>query len=225
MSIEQALELSDGETSRSTPPRADQPRTQFSDFVLTQHLQAPSLRLCYVPDAVRVEVRHIPGFAEGWHWEHLFLTADMTAAETVEAIVEELGVRKVVVQGHKTARVEYVIQMIDSKQGARFTGCSATRNLPADPRACDSCDNFDRAYATSSASPQTLARTIVPLDPLHSFTGMAQKSRNGCERNPGSSRPENFRELNRVIGRIFEGADRDERRCRRLEKQSVRLGR
>jgi len=47
----------------------------------------------------------------------MFIAAEMTAGETVEAIVEELGVRKVVIQGHKTARVEYVVQIIDSNGG------------------------------------------------------------------------------------------------------------
>lgn len=51
----------------------------------------------------------------------MFLSAEMTAGETVEAIVEELGVRKVVIQGHKTARVEYVVQVIDSNGGEFFT--------------------------------------------------------------------------------------------------------
>jgi hypothetical protein len=48
----------------------------------------------------------------------MIVAAEMTAGETVEAIVEELGVRKVVVQGHKTARVEYVVQIVDTNSGS-----------------------------------------------------------------------------------------------------------
>lgn len=114
--IQEALSTTGIEPNQSTSPRPDQPQRQFSDFVLTQHLQSPSLRLCYLPNSVEVEFQHIPGFPEGWKWK-MFIAAEMTAGETVEAIVEELGVRKVVIQGHKTARVEYVVQIIDSNGG------------------------------------------------------------------------------------------------------------
>jgi len=118
--IEEALASTGIESHQPTSSRPDQPQRQFSDFVLTQHLQSPSLRLCYLPNSVEVEFQHIPAFPEGWKWK-MFLSAEMTAGETVEAIVEELGVRKVVIQGHKTARVEYVVQVIDSSGGEFFT--------------------------------------------------------------------------------------------------------
>ncbi|GAA5950997.1 hypothetical protein JCM3765_004650 [Sporobolomyces pararoseus] len=130
LTIEQALQTTGvvDAFSLSTSPRPDQPQRQFSDFVLTQHLQTPSLRLCYLPNAIEVEFQHVPGFRESWKWK-MFVSADMTAGETVEAIVEELGVRKVVVHGHKTARVEYVVQIVDPDQATQ-TLTAPTRLLP-----------------------------------------------------------------------------------------------
>lgn len=102
--------------STASPPDATQPE-HFSDFLLSGHLHKPALRLVYVPHAAVFTFFHIPAFPEGWQFR-LFLTADMTAGETIEALIEELGVRKVVVQGHKSARVEYCLRATGSAGGA-----------------------------------------------------------------------------------------------------------
>ncbi|GAA5889934.1 hypothetical protein JCM5296_003653 [Sporobolomyces johnsonii] len=127
--IEEALAAAGYETpSPHDSPRPDLGQRQFSDFVLTGHLHTPSLRLCFLPSSADVSFEHIPGFPEGWQYR-LFLSAEMSAIETVEAIVEELSVRKVVVQGHKTARVEYVVQVRDA-QGVPQVLPAPTRLLP-----------------------------------------------------------------------------------------------
>ncbi|BGP28584.1 hypothetical protein JCM10296v2_000320 [Rhodotorula toruloides] len=110
--------------STASPPDATQPE-HFSDFLLSGHLHKPALRLVYVPHAVVFTFFHIPAFPEGWRFR-LFLTADMTAGETVEALIEELGVRKVVIQGHKSARVEYCLRTAGSG-GAPDTIATPTR--------------------------------------------------------------------------------------------------
>ncbi|GAA6056774.1 hypothetical protein JCM3770_006127 [Rhodotorula araucariae] len=109
LTIEAAL----GETASpplTAPTRPSESSTQFSDFLLSGHLHAPALRLVFTPHVVEFTFEHIPAFPEGWHFR-LFLAAETTAGEAIEAIVEELGVRKVVVHGHKTARVEYCLQI------------------------------------------------------------------------------------------------------------------
>ncbi|GAA5859773.1 hypothetical protein JCM1840_006447 [Sporobolomyces johnsonii] len=127
--IEEALAAAGYETpSPHDSPRPDLGQRQFSDFVLTGHLHTPSLRLCFLPSSADVSFEHIPGFPEGWQYR-MFLSAEMSAIETVEAIVEELRVRKVVVHGHKTARVEYVVQVRDA-QGVPQVLPAPTRLLP-----------------------------------------------------------------------------------------------
>lgn len=44
----------------------------------------------------------------------------MTTKEVIDAIIEELGIRVVILQGAKTARVEYVIQLVDSETGRLY---------------------------------------------------------------------------------------------------------
>ena len=91
--------------------------TQFSDFLLSSHLHAPTLRLVFTPHLVALTFEHVPGFPEGQH-VRLFVGAETTAGEAVEALVEELAVKKFVVQGHKSARVEYCIQARNEDGGA-----------------------------------------------------------------------------------------------------------
>lgn len=93
----------------------------FSDFALSAHLHAPRLRLvCGAPGlCVRLAFVHVPDIDDGWSQRLWFLPApsdDATASgtgsfasEVIEAVIEEFGIRKVVLQGSKSARVEYAI--------------------------------------------------------------------------------------------------------------------
>lgn len=93
----------------------------FSDFALSAHLHAPRLRLvCGAPGLhLRLAFVHVPEIPDGWSQRLWFLPApadDATAAgtgslasELIQAIIEELGIRKVVLQGSKSARVEYAV--------------------------------------------------------------------------------------------------------------------
>lgn len=99
---------------RSAGPSKGVPGSGFSDFVLSSHLHTPRLRLvCGSPGlSVRLRFAHIPEITDGWEDRVWFLAATRTgttAAELVEGVCEELGIRRVVVQGSKSARVEYAI--------------------------------------------------------------------------------------------------------------------
>ncbi|BGP21424.1 hypothetical protein JCM10295v2_000299 [Rhodotorula toruloides] len=109
LTVGEALGMLGTTPSTASPPAATQPE-QFSAFLLSGHLHKPALRLVFVPHAAVFNLYHVPGFPEGWQFR-LFLTADMTAGETVDALIEELGIRKVVAQGHKSARVEYCLRV------------------------------------------------------------------------------------------------------------------
>lgn len=79
-------------------------------------MQRPLLRLIYLPYKTHVELISIPGFTEGWIWK-TWLGAHVTATALIEQLVQTLGVRKVIVHGTKTARVEYVVQARRGDEG------------------------------------------------------------------------------------------------------------
>lgn len=96
----------------------------FSDFALSAHLHAPRLRLvCGAPGlCLRLAFVHVPEIQDGWSNRLWFLPAPSDtdspaagtgslASELIQAVIEELGIRKVVLQGSKSARVEYAIAM------------------------------------------------------------------------------------------------------------------
>ncbi|GAA6035972.1 hypothetical protein JCM8097_005193 [Rhodosporidiobolus ruineniae] len=146
LTVEQALATAGPEPP---PSSSSAPTTAFSAFALTSHLHAPSLRLVYLPQAATVTFEHVPGFPEGWTWT-VFLAAGQTAGEVVECIVDELGVKKVLAQGHKTARVEYVVQVRDSK-GIPQVLSSSTKVL-----------SHIRKVDPGATSPFSLTFTISP---------------------------------------------------------------
>lgn len=101
----------------------------FSDFALSSHLHTPRLRLvCGAPGlAVRLRFAHVPEIYDGWDGRVFFVPAPWDGvgpasgsgtrvSEAVEAICEELGVRRVVLQGSKSARVEYALADILTSQ-------------------------------------------------------------------------------------------------------------
>lgn len=79
---------------------------------------------------LELEFYNIPAFPEGFLWR-FWISAETTAAQAVETIVEELGVRKVVVHGTKTAKVEYVLQTVSDGQGTLARLC--TDVVPVSP--------------------------------------------------------------------------------------------
>lgn len=91
--------------------------TSFSEFNLTRRLHSASLRLVYLEHGLEMEFRNIPGFPEGWRWKR-WIGAETTAGELVEGLIEELGVRKVILFGSKTARVDYVLQVASGSGSA-----------------------------------------------------------------------------------------------------------
>lgn len=112
------LTLRDALSYESVQPSAPPtPKRQFSDFVLTAHLHAPVLRLVYLPQALSISFVDIPGFSEGEFSRKFWIGAEMSAKEVMDAVVEELGIRLVILQGVKTARVEYVLHTQSSEGG------------------------------------------------------------------------------------------------------------
>lgn len=119
--IHDALQPTSEARSSETDARAHEPSistsAKSSDFILSSHLHAPRLRLVYKPHVISVTLYHIPGFPEGWNRWRQYVSAEMTTSDALEQLMETLGVRKVIVQGTKTARVEYVLQ-VPGKDGA-----------------------------------------------------------------------------------------------------------
>lgn len=85
-------------------------------FAQTSHLQTPRLRLvCGAPGlSVRLQFAHVPEITDGWSRRLWFLSASSSAADVVDAVVEELGIRKIVLQGSKSARIEYALALCSS---------------------------------------------------------------------------------------------------------------
>ncbi|TNY19577.1 hypothetical protein DMC30DRAFT_400040 [Rhodotorula diobovata] len=134
LTVEEALALT-GSAPPPPPPGPASPHassndnsTQFSDFLLSSHLHAPSLRLVFTPNLVEFTFEHIPGLPEGFRFR-LFLGAETTAGETVEALMEELGVAKFAIQGHKSARIEYCVQTSDGSRSASLPSALFFRSL------------------------------------------------------------------------------------------------
>lgn len=117
--VSQALAEAGSGTQPSPPPDPQKatPTPQLSDFVLTGHLHRPLLRLVYLPLRVNVTFLHVPEIPQDWRFA-LYTGAGMTAGEGVEAVVEELGIKRVVAHGAKTSRVEYALQVSDPSKGS-----------------------------------------------------------------------------------------------------------
>ncbi|KAJ9477578.1 BNI1-related protein 1 [Pseudozyma hubeiensis] len=138
--------------------------TAFSDFLLSSHLHTPRLRLVCGAPGLRVRLRfgHVPEIYDGWDQRILFLPADAatpgasgigsTVAEAVEAVCEEFGIRRVVLQGSKSARVVYALAPLPS------TPASAPAPMPPPSPLPD------------AASLPQLLRSIDASDPSLMFT-------------------------------------------------------
>ena len=78
----------------------------------TKNASRTLLRLVYLPNAVQIRFMHVPQFPDGMT-HTLYLAADMTAADVIDVLATEVGLRKVVSVGHKTSRVDYRLQTPD----------------------------------------------------------------------------------------------------------------
>ncbi|PWN41049.1 hypothetical protein IE81DRAFT_315743 [Ceraceosorus guamensis] len=116
----------------------------FSDFALSSHLHAPRLRLvCGAPGlAVRIRFAHVPEIYDGWDGRVCFLPAPAaletgsvgagsTAADLLEAVCDELGIRRVVLQGSKSARVEYGLASLPESPSSAPAPVPPPAALPA----------------------------------------------------------------------------------------------
>lgn len=81
-------------------------RTILNDPPDQTNVTARSLRLVYTPNAVQITFVHVPHIPNGTT-HTLYLAADMTVADIIDVLVTEIGLRKVVLVGHKTSRVDY----------------------------------------------------------------------------------------------------------------------
>jgi hypothetical protein len=95
---------------------AASPTRQFSDFVKTSHLHSSALQLVYLPFKLSIEFLQTPGMNDGTAFVTYF-TVTMLVEELIESITDELGIPRVVVEGTKSARVQYDLQYRDSNDG------------------------------------------------------------------------------------------------------------
>lgn len=104
--------------STSTKDRPRSPSRNFSDFTLTAHLQVPLIRLVYLPFRLEITLTHVPEIPENFKlvW---YTGGNTTAAQVIDAVLDELGIRKIVTQGSKSARVVYSISA--NNEGAKFS--------------------------------------------------------------------------------------------------------
>jgi diaphanous 1 len=139
----------------------------FSDFALSSHLHTPRLRLvCGAPGlSVRLRFAHVPEIYDGWDGRVYFLPAawdgispasgvGTTVSEVVEAICEEFGIRRIILQGSKSARIEYALANVLSDRiqmppppplSSQLTLPEHLLTLPGPP------DAFPTLYFTISA--------------------------------------------------------------------------
>ncbi|CAO1622300.1 unnamed protein product [Parajaminaea phylloscopi] len=101
------------EASHSGAYSTDSP-SPGSDSFPSAHLLATRLKLvCGAPElALRLRFAHVPEIRDGWDTRLWFLPANavgFSVADLIEAVIEELGIRRVVLQGSKSARVEYAL--------------------------------------------------------------------------------------------------------------------
>lgn len=89
------------------------PDGKKDEHLVSSHLHAPRLRLVYLPYRLTLTFVSIPDIPEGFTLTH-FLSRASTTAEVIDAIVEELGIKQVVLLGAKSARIEYSLETDDS---------------------------------------------------------------------------------------------------------------
>lgn len=94
------------------------PSRNFSDFTLTAHLQVPLIRLVYLPFAIEITLTHVPEIPEEFRlmW---YVGGHSTVAQVLDSVLDKLGIRKIVTQGSKSARVEYTIKVNDEGEQQR----------------------------------------------------------------------------------------------------------
>lgn len=101
----------------------------LTDYAISGQLRTPRLRLvCGAPGlAVRLRFAHVPEIADGWQGRVWFLPASRRldplasgkgchASELLESVREELGIRRVVMQGNRSVRIEYAFANVESEE-------------------------------------------------------------------------------------------------------------
>ncbi len=108
--------------SASRAGTSSSPADAFSNFHLTTHLHRPRLRLVVHAPETRLRLRfaHIPEITEEWEGRCWYLPAprldgadrqdgEAQVSALIEAVCEEMGIRRSVTQGTKSARVVYAL--------------------------------------------------------------------------------------------------------------------
>lgn len=97
-----------------------QPTPNLSDFLLSSHLHTPRLRLVSGSKNLKLRLRfaHVPDVEDGEELTWFLPSSESSSSsgasgrlssEIIESICNELGLRRVVLQGSKSARVEYAL--------------------------------------------------------------------------------------------------------------------
>lgn len=140
----------------------------LTDYAFSGQLRTPRLRLvCGAPGlAVRLRFAHVPEIADGWQGRVWFLPASRRldplasgrgshASELLECVREELGIRKIVMQGARSVRIEYALANVKSEEialppppalSAKLSLPEHLVHLPGPP------DAYPRLFFTISAS-------------------------------------------------------------------------
>lgn len=148
------------------------------------HLTAPTLRLVHLAQAADFLFENVLGVPDGSK-RILYLAADTTASNAVEAIIEELGIRKVIVTGHRASRVEYCLQKATAS-GRQALPPSARLVAEFQPPAEDGTGRNHRAFIfTVSAAWLAKAGTIATAFTKVDSTGAPQRPRVGTRQSEG----------------------------------------
>lgn len=104
------------------------------------HLVKPMLRLVHAGSAVRVTVHNVPGVPDGSD-RVVYLTSMMSTSYAIDCLIDEFGVRKVVVVGHRASRVHFALEVNSTSASPTALAPSSRvlseldrRNLVNEPR-------------------------------------------------------------------------------------------
>lgn len=102
------------------PASPKQLNRQYSDFLLTSYLHAPSLRLVYLPFCLEITLSHLPGPFPDTAVITTFFTQHAAIHDVVEAILDEYHVPRRVQKGTKTAKPEFILSVRNSEDHWNF---------------------------------------------------------------------------------------------------------
>lgn len=109
-------------TPTSASPDLTLPSPGFSDFLLSSHLHIPRLRLVNGSPSLKLSLlfAHVPEVEDGCSLTWFLPSSSDSiggrkSSEIVELICNEMGLRRTVLKGSKSARVEYSLADFDRK--------------------------------------------------------------------------------------------------------------